>query len=241
MALITENLALLAFAVILIVSALLTWWIGSYANYEGSNWHTFISILLGLGIFITFLFYYNVVLLQNQQQQLAALEDISRINSSVLSDTLAEIQAASDTIPNFVLSMTPLTNTVCCAGNTGSTGATGTACVIPVEPDPVTPQACTQKMALSYRIFSTWQDTIISTAVLNHDAVSYVSNFLQRANSSQLYAQWVVSKIDFYPATQQFGDLLFEYGLPITTQTPDTYVAAANKLIADARFTKLCN
>lgn len=243
MVLITENFALLAFAAIIIVSALLTWWMGTYADYDKSRFHTFISILIGLGIFITFLFYYNVVLLQNQQQQLEALEDISRINGLVLTNMLTEIKTASDIIPNFVLSITPLTNTACCAGSTGTTGTTGPTgptCVIPVTADPVNPQTCTQKMTLSYRIFSTWQDTIISTNVLKHDPLSYVSNFLQRANSSQLYAQWLVTKLDFYPTTQCFGDLLFEYGLPITVQTPETYITAANNLIANPRFKSLC-
>lgn len=245
MLLVSGNLALLIFALILIVSGLLAWWIGTYSDYDSSRFHTFIAILAGLGVFITFLFYYNILLLQSQQQELAALEDLTRLNDSVLTNMLAEINNASQTIPNFVLSVTPLTNTVCCqegdTGTTGGTGSTGTSCVIPVTTDPTTPQTCTQKMVLSYRIFSTWQDVMTSTQVLHHDPVSYVSNFLQRANSSQLYTQWTVTKIDFYPQTQRFGDLLFEYGLPITTQTPQEYTTTANKLVADSRFQSLCH
>lgn len=239
MLLVSGNLALLIFALILIISAFLAWWIGTYSDYDSSRFHTFIAILAGLGVFITFLFYYNILLLQSQQQELAALEDLARLNDSVLTNMLAEINNASENIPNFVLSITPLTNTVCC--DSGATGPTAPTCVIPVTTDPITPQTCTQKMVLSYRIFSTWQDVMTSTQVLHHDPVSYVCNFLQRANSNQLYAQWTVTKIDFYPQTQKFGDLLFEYGLPITTQTPQEYTTTANKLIADSRFQSLCH
>ena len=237
MLLISGNLAVLIFAIILIFSAFLSWWIDTYSDYNSSRFHTFIAILAGLGVFITFLFYYNILLLQSQQQELAALEDLARLNNAVLTNMLAEINNASKTIPNFVLSITPLTNTVCCTtGNTSSS----TTCMITVQADLVTPQTCTQKMAVSYRIFSTWQDVMSSTQVMHHDPVSYVSNFLQRANSSQLHEQWTITKIDFYPQTQQFGDLLFEYGLSITNQTPQEYTIAANKLIADRRFQSLC-
>lgn len=237
MALVSENLALIVFAVILIVSAIIAWWMQSFALYDKSSFHTFIAVLAGLGVFVTFMFYYNVVALQNQQQQLAAAQELARLNDSVLNSVLDSIKDASDIIPNFVLSITPLTNTVCCS--TGGTAGTGTSCVIPVGPDPVTPQTCTEKMGLSYRIFALWQDVINSNKLIKYDPTGYVSNFLQRANSQQLFTQWSVTYIDFSADTQQFGNLLFEYGLPITIQTPQEYVATAQKLIADPRYQSL--
>lgn len=242
MVFVSQNLALIIFAIIITVSALIAWWMGSYANYDKGNFHTFIAILAGLGVFITFLFYMNVILLQGQQQELAAVQELARINDSVLNSVLDGIRQASNVIPNFVLSITPLTNTVCCVGTTGGTGGTGPdVCIIPVETDPVNPQTCTTKMVLSYRIFALWQDVIVSNKFINYNATAYVSNFLQRANSPQLYAQWTVGKIDFSPDTQAFGDLLFEYGLPITIQTPTEYVAVAEKLIADPRYHAIFN
>lgn len=232
MPLVSENIALIIFAVILVISAVLAWYMKSYTAYEPGMFHTFIAILGGLGVFVTFMFYYNVLLLQNQQQQLAALEQTSNINNSVINSVLDSISKSSNIIPNFVLSITPLTNEVCCS--TGTTGGTG--CSIPVGPDPVTPETCTQKMVLSYRIFSLWQDVITSNRLINFDPTAYVSNFLQRANSSQLYVQWTAAKIDFNSNTQTFGDLLFQYGLPITTQTPEEYTSVAQKLIADPKF-----
>jgi len=241
MPLISENIALTFFAALLILAALLAWWMGPHPEYDRGRFHTFIAILAGLGIFITFLFYYNVIQLQSQQQKLAAAQELSHINDIVLNSVLNEIQEASSIIPNFVLSITPLTNNVCCfTGTTGITGITGitgfTGCSIPVGTDPINPETCTEKMVLSYRIFSLWQDAIMLHKFINMDALAYISNFLQRSNSSQLFAQWTAAKINFDSATQSFGDLLFEYGLPITVQTPQEYVSVAQELISDPRY-----
>lgn len=234
MVLVTPNIALALFALIIIVSAVIAWRMGSYADYDKCSFHTFVAILAGLGVFVTFMFYWNVVQLQNQQQELAAAQELARINDSVLNSVLDEIKDASYLIPNFVISITPLTNVVCCS--TGSTGGATATCIIEVEPDPINQQTCTEKMVLSYRIFALWQDVIISNRFTNMDEVSYVANFLQRANSPQLYVQWTSSRINFDNQTKQFGNLLFEYGLPITNQTPEEYVAAAQKLINDPRY-----
>lgn len=232
MVLVTPNIALGFFFLVIVVSAIIAWWIGSYADYDKCSFHTFIAILAGLGVFVTFLFYYNVVQLQNQQQELAAAQELARINDSVLNSVLDEIKDASNIIPNFVISITPLTNAVCC-----STGTTGTdTCIITVGPDPVNPQTCTEKMVLSYRIFALWQDVIISNKLTNIDQVSYVANFLQRANSPQLYVQWTASRINFDNKTQAFGNLLFEYGLAITVQTPEEYLIISQRLVDDPRY-----
>lgn len=234
MALVSANIALIIFVIILILAAIIAWRMETYAYYDAGKFHTFVAILAGLGVIVTFMFYYNVVLLQNQQQQLAAVQELARINDSVLNSVLDSIKDASTIIPNFVLSITPLTNTVCC-----STGGTGSSCVVTVGADPVNPQTCTEKMTLSYRIFSLWQDVLDSNSYTHLDPAPYVTNFLQRANSPQLYSQWSVSRIDYGSRTQQFGDLLFEYALPITVQTPATYSEVAAKLIADPRFHSL--
>ena len=106
-------------------------------------------------------------------------------------------------------------------------------------PDPETPEACTAKYTLSYQIFTAFQDIILSNNFVAIEPLAYVSNFLQRTNSPQLYEQWKINKIDFNTKTQQFGDLLFEYGLPITEQVPASYTTAAQKLIADPRYLAL--
>jgi hypothetical protein len=235
MPLVSENIALIIFAIVIITSAIIAWWMGSYTDYDKGSFHTFIVVLAGLGVIITFMFYYNVVQLQGQQQQLAAVQEFSRLNDTVLNSVLDSIMESSSIIPNFVLSITPLTNTVCCStGTTGSIGITG--CTIPVGVDPVDPQTCTEKMLLSYRIFSLWQDIITSNSFMRLNPEPYITNFLQRANSQQLYVQWTVNKLNFNSKSQTFGDLLFEYGLPITNQTPQTYIDTTQRLIADPRF-----
>jgi len=235
MPLVSENIALIVFALVIIGSAILAWWMGSYSDYDKGSFHTFIAILAGLGVIVTYLFYYNVLLLQGMQQQLAAVQEFSRINESVSSSILDGMNESSEIIPNFVISLTPLTNEMCCFD--GETGATG--CDIPTQPDPVTPQTCTEKMVLSYKIFSRWQEVIMSDRFMTFDIVPYITNFLQRANSKQLFSQWIVSKINFTPDTQTLGDLLFEYGLPITVQIPQSYIDAATKLTNDPRYKDL--
>lgn len=226
MLLVTPNLALLVFIVILIIAAVVAWQMAVYSSYDSSRYHTFIAILGGLGVFVTFMFYYNIVTLQQEQMAISALTQLNQLSDGLLNSILVEMKNASTIIPNFVLSLTPLTNTVCNSS---------------APPDPVTPEACTEKMTLSYRIFSMWQDVVLTNGFINIDPVVYVTNFLQRANSEQLFDQWTVNRLNFVGEAQQFGDLLFEYGLPITDQTPTQYTAAANALVHDSRFTDIFN
>lgn len=226
MILVTPNLALAVFIVILIISAIVAWRMVEYGKYDTSKFHTFVAILGGLGVFVTFMFYYNIVAVQQDQQQLTALSELSRLSDNLLNSMLNEMNAASKTIPNFVLSLTPLTNTIC-----NSTA----------PEDPITPETCTEKMTLSYRIFSLWQDVVVSNDFTNIDPVVYITNFLQRANSAQLYQQWSVNRLNFIAETQKFGDLLFEYGLPISDQTPQEYIQVANQLVQDPRFYDVFN
>lgn len=234
MILVSPTAAILFFALLIIGAAILAWWLGNYSDYDSGRFHTFIAIMAGVAVFVTFMFYYNIVALQNQQQEITIITETFRINDGVIDSILYTMQKASLVVPNFVLSLTPLTNTVCC-----STGTTGTNCQIPVGEDPLTPEACTQKMNLSYRIFDLWRDVITSNKIIKFDTLSYVTHFLQYANSSQLYAQWSISYINFDSKTQTFGNLLFQYGLPITIQTPQEYVDVANNLIANPAFQAL--
>lgn len=237
MAIVSENFALVVFLAVIIIALVVAWAMGSHEYYESTRFNTFIAILAGLGIIVTMMFYFNLITLQNQQQELAALGELARINDSVLNSVLDSIKVSSGLIPNFVLSITPLTNEICCS--TGPTGPTG--CDISVGPDPVTPETCTQKMLLSYRIFALWQDVITSNRIIKFDATAYVSNFLQRANSPQLYVQWTAAKINFDANTQTFGDLLFKYASPITIQTPEEYSSVAANLIANPQFQEIVN
>lgn len=223
MKLVTPNIAILIFLVILVISGILAWTMGGYDKYDKGALHTFISILVGLGIFVTFMFYYNLVKLQNDQQEFAAVQETSRISDNILNSVLKEIKAANPIIPSFVDSITPLTSKLCCE-----------TCII--TEDPVNTETCTERMVLSYRLFSVWQDVISSSAYSNIDLPSYISNFLQRANSKQLHEQWLVNKLNFNNKTQQLGDILFTYALPITVQTPEEYINVTQKVLDDPNF-----
>lgn len=224
MVLVSPNLALFIFVAILIVSAVVAWRKKDYEDYDKCSFHTFVAILAGLGVFVTFMFYYNVVALQKEQQELAAVQEISKINEYMTESLCDEMARASAVIPNFVLSITPLTNTVC----------ESTA-----PPDPVNPVTCTEKMVLSTKIFSLWGVIMFSNKYKDVNPVPYVCNFLQRTNSQQLYQEWLVSRINFSCKTKKFGDLLFEYGLPIKIQKPEVYVEKAKELINDPRYKEI--
>lgn len=223
MKLVTPNVAIIIFAVILVISGISAWALGGYDKYDKGALHTFISILVGLGIFITFMFYYNLVKLQNDQQEFAAVQETSRINDNILNSVLKEIKAANLVIPKFVDSITPLTSKSCCE-----------TCII--GDDPLNTETCTERMVLSYRLFSVWQDVISSSGYSNIDLPSYIANFLQRANSEQLHEQWLVNRLNFNDKTQQLGDILFTYGLQITDQTPEEYINTAQKVLNDPSF-----
>lgn len=234
MVLISSSLAGLILVVIVVIALGIAWYKQNYQNYDRDSFHTFIAVLTGLGVFITFLFYYNLIQLQEQQQELTALQELSSLSDTTVNGMLEAMNSSSATIPAFVMSLTPLTNTICCPGSS----VEGTCAYTPAE-DPITPQTCTEKMTLSYRIFSLWQDVLMSNGYIDRCKLAYITNFLQRANSRPLYEEWQVNRLNFSASTQTFGDLLFEYGLPITPQTPEAYTTAAQQLMVDPRYQAL--
>lgn len=234
MVLISSTWAILIIVIIVAIAILVAWWQQTYERYDRDSFHTFISVLAGLGVFVTFLFYYNLIQLQEQQQELVAIQELSGLADNTVNGMLNAMNTASTIIPSFVMSLTPLTNTICYPGSLDA----GVCTVTPAD-DPTTPQTCTEKMTLSYRIFSLWQDTLFANKYIESTQTAYITNFLQRANSQALYQQWLISQINFNPRTQTFGNLLFTYGLPITDQTPAAYTTAATQLMQDPQYQSL--
>lgn len=224
--LISPNVAIAIFGLILVISGIMAWVMKTYKRYDTSSFHTFIAILAGLGVFVTFMFYYNLVELQQQQQSLLSIQELAKINGSMNQEVLKIVQKSSKIIPNFISSITPLTNKACCGE-------------VICSPDPVNVETCTQKMIIAYAIFSLWRNVITSCKFVESSMSNYIADFLQRANSPQLYKEWKAIYLDFDLKTQQFGDLLFEHGLAITEQTTDSYVNASSKMMKDERFVKL--
>jgi len=227
MALISQEFGILVFLVLVILAIVVACWYEKYEVYDKGTFHIFVSVFCSIGVIITFLFYYNLLALQNQEQQLETVQELSRINVSMLDNMLNSINEMSTIIPNFIVSLNPL-NVYCPTGTTGC-----------ISEDPINPKTVTARSTLSQQIFSHWQDVILSNKIKHFDPVSYISNFLQKANSQQLYEEWKLNKINFMQSTQIFGDLLFEYGLKIINQTPEEYQQTASRLSLDPRYTSL--
>lgn len=216
MVLVTPVSSIIFLILVLVVTLFITYQTPA-ENFDGSKTYVFLTVLAGVGVFITFLFYYGVVELNAQEQALATVQETARtdeLNNKMIT-TIAEASAA---VPGFVASITPLQNN-------------GRSYY-----DEVNPVNENTKLAVAYTIFSVWQDMFIADKFTGNEPVAYVSNFLQRANSTQLYDQWKLAYIDFNRSTQILGELLFEYALPITRQHPEVYQEAAQRFVKDPRY-----
>src|SRR6516225_10796376 len=106
---ITPNVALGAFVIILLVAL----FIANLCNpkyYNTTRAKIFISCLAGLGIFVTFLFYYSIVSLQQSQQRYDIIRMTSHISKMLSHEVLNLLQEASLKIPSFTSSLFPLLN-----------------------------------------------------------------------------------------------------------------------------------
>jgi hypothetical protein len=216
---VTPQFALVVFMIIILISLSMAWFFSDFDTFNHGRFHTFIAILAGLGVIVTFMFYYGVVSLQQQQQQLFVIQETARLSNIIMEGIFSELNKSSVLIPNFVHSINPLLN---CTNTTNS--------------DPDTIDACVEKITLSYRLFSVWQDVIISNSFIDYEPRAYITSFLQWANSKELYKLWNDHNINFNSKTVDFGNLLFEYAIPITLQIPQSYVTAADNLMKDSRY-----
>ncbi len=220
MVIVTPGAALLLLIAVLAVAIFITYKT-PVENYNQSKAHVFMVVLAGLGVIITSFFYYGVVELNERQQRLSIVQETARIGNILVGELMSEIADSGKVIPNFAASVTPLQNN------------------FKSYPDQSIPEADFTRLFLSYKIFSVWQDVLISDEFTANEPLSYITSFLQRSNSKPLYNEWSKAKIDFNAQTQKFGDLLFEYALPITDQRPEVYVDTAKKLLSDPRYTQI--
>lgn len=180
----------------------------------------FITTLAGLGIFLTFMFYYNLVTLQQDQQTLDVLQQTHAVNDSILGTYYTEMRKSSSIIPHFTLSLLPFQPQI-------------------AVPDPVTPATIVQKGILSSKIFFIWQDFLLSNTYLSIDDRAYINDFLQLASSAPLKEMWEVKRYDYGEKTIVFGDLLFLYTSKVEHKTPEEYNRVAKELIKDPVYIKL--
>lgn len=220
MALVNPSIALLVLGLVLLAVILITLRT-SPKDYDQSRSYVFMTVLSGLGVIITFFFYYGVVELNQEQQRLNVVQETARLSNTLVEELMLEISEAAKVVPNFAASVSPLQTYP-----------------QPI-PDPDDLEATFSKLFLSYKIFSVWQDVLLADEFTANEPLSYITSFLQRANSRPLYYEWIRSKIDFNKSTQQFGDLLFEYALPIKDQLPEVYVETAERFLKDPRYKQI--
>ena len=212
--------AIIVFVIVVIIAVLLTRYVPP-GQWEGSKIHIFMAILAGLSICITFLFYYGVVELNQEQHNLSMVQETARLDRILVEDILHQISVVGEHVPHFASTLIPLQHPPAS------------------EPDPITPQNVFHKLYLSSVIFSAWQDILLAESFSTIEPIAYLSSFLQRANSVELFRLWMTSKLEYNKETQTFGDMLFEYALPITDQRPESYITAARAIIADPRYQDL--
>ena len=213
---INSTVGLVVLIVIIIVSVLICLAV-TPGTFEKSRANVFFLSLAALSIILIFLFYAALVQLNQKQVDLATIQETSTINNSIF-DFSDSLRVSSKNNPRLVLSILPLMP--CNSGDV---------------------EKCTDRVILSYQIFSVWSDILNASGFANFDQLAFTTAFLQRANSKELFDDWVYLKINFSQKVQQFGDILFTYGLPITEQTPEMYVHTARQLLKNPKYTQLLN
>ena len=217
---ITPVLAILVFIIIFIIALVATWLIDP-EKYNVSRWYVFIGSLAGMSIVITFLFYYSVIELQQQQQELIAIQETRNVNASIIDSSVNEIQKSSPIIPYFTMTLFPLTID---------------RCEISKKEPEVSNQQLIQKTSLSYKLFNSWETMILSKNYISSKRLSYIIYFLQWASSQELKKMWNNMYLNFTENTQKFGFLLFKYAATVKHATPMCYANTAKKLLRE-----LCN
>jgi len=218
---VTPWIALAVFGFIILLAIATAWYMGSAKEFEQSRIKIFTAVLAGLGIIVTMIFYYSIVTVQQQQQTLTIVQETARISNAISFTIPDEIKQASVYIPAFCHSLLPL---MMCDDD-----------IDEEEEDELSYSNCSKRYILSLKIFSVWQDVIISERFLKVDTEAYINHFIQHANSMQLHEQWQRSKYDFNEETRLFGDMLFEYGLKINKRCPIMYNNATKKFLEDER------
>lgn len=117
-----KNIAFFAIVAIIVIAIVSSTFISDPKNYDSSRAKIFISIVTGLGIFITFFFYYNVVELQYEQQKMIFRDRLEVMDNNVTSNFTMSLENNFDKEPNFIMSLLPLQYNGYHRMNTGQEG-----------------------------------------------------------------------------------------------------------------------
>jgi hypothetical protein len=220
----TTQMAIFIFVGIITASIIFSFIFGSYNDFENNRLRIFMTSLTALGTIAVLFFYYGVIQLNQTQQRQAVINQTLDFGNLINSDINQYMIDYINDIPDFIKSINPLS--VC------------------NEKDFVVEDTyanCIRKQVLSKNIFNIWNNTVLIIPFLDYDSVSYISTFLQWANSTQLHEIWDKYKYNYITETMEFGDLLFKYGLPIKDLTPEGFKHASEELIKDPLFQDILN
>lgn len=215
---------MIVFIIILII-AIMSACMCNPETFEYTNWYVFLVTLAAFSIVLTFFFYYSLVEIQGQQQELNTIEETQKLTNSIVNITSVSMVQKMDTIPEFVKSLNPL--------DFNKNNKYNNKNINNIECD----KKDITKHALSYEIFSVWQSVVSYKKFTSFkDEESNTILFLQWANSKELYEEWLKHRICFTDETVEYGDLLFSYGLNINRQTPSEYKKVIHKLTNSSTY-----
>lgn len=217
---ITPTIALLVFVVVLIIALLIAGFTNP-SRYNNTRASIFISCIAGLSIIVTFLFYFAVVQLQQQQVRQSIVDTTTSLRKSLLRGVLDPLHEANASIPYFVSTLFPLLNVSCSSV------------------DELSDAQKLLKHRIAYKIFSLWQEFIVAVPFLDIDVKSFICHFLQRAHSPLLLQEWNTTKLDFNAGTQILGDLLFTYACRIHNPSISEFEKCAEKLEKEPEFLRI--
>jgi len=187
------------YCAIITLALYMTYTTSDYSKFEGGKLRVFLAIVAGFGTLVTFLFYYNLVMIQNNQVERDM--DVGRVALDLrLSDYLVnELRDATPIVPTFVRSLSRLT----CELDPP----------IPEGIDEYTLEAMAMKLALASKIFYTWDAFISGKRSAGQElcnAYVYLAAFLQQACSAPLEEYWQELNPTMRLQTRKLGNLLFE-------------------------------
>jgi hypothetical protein len=205
--LISAVTAIIVFVIIVIIAALVTYFIGHGQLYDQSYTKTFISVLMCSIAVVLLIYYYNVITLQNKHDCEHAAGELQKVYEIVMKDIPEAIAGANETIPYFVSTLYPLQVSVTHRP--------------PLDPDRYDTRL--RYTFLSERIFYGWQ-ALANLSVENSNAdamLPLLTLCVQHGHSSLLLEQWKTLKEQYSMSGQKLGNLIFHHAARVT---PDTAV-----------------
>ena len=177
MTIVTPAFALILLAAIMIGALLIAF---TSPDFEKSKSKSFLACMSGLGVLITFMFYYSIVELQQQQQYLTFMAQTTSLSHHLNEEVMKGFDGATESVPYFISSLFPLTP----------------PCIPPSDVGECDVKATTLKNMIAGRIFESWQTYILSTKFIIVDFTSYITLFLQYAHSQPLRTIWSTASPD---------------------------------------------